>query len=171
MLRPFGVKGHKRQKEEEKCDREELEQSVEEEATEQLNKGDTTAMVTLTQNEEEKLSEDEGKDLPGIPIAPLDQTNKPGVIFILEKASLEFAKVGKAYQILNSEYHANFLWKINKNPADYRPDIIHQVGAMARGKIDREFTDDYISISGYPLSAAWCIADICKGLARKWKIV
>ncbi|GKV41688.1 hypothetical protein SLEP1_g49186 [Rubroshorea leprosula] len=29
-------------------------------------------------------------------------------------------------QILNSEDHANFLRKNEKNPADYRPDIIHQ---------------------------------------------
>ncbi|GAB4843932.1 hypothetical protein Ancab_013896 [Ancistrocladus abbreviatus] len=283
MTRPFGVKGHKRKKTEENCDREEFEQFIKEEATEHLD-GETTVAAVLTQDKEEKLYEDDDRDLPGIPIAPLDQTNKPGVIFILEKASLEVAKVGKTYQILNSEDHAHFLRKNNKNPADYRPDIVHQallmildspinkagrvravyvrtdkgvlfevkpyvriprtykrfagimlqllqklsitavgkreklmrviknpvtqylplnshkigfsysseklvefqdyiapfkddinfvfmVGAMAHGKINKESADDYISISGYPLSAAWCIADICKGLARKWKIV
>jgi len=29
-------------------------------------------------------------------------------------------------QILNSDDHANYLRKQNRNPADYRPDIIHQ---------------------------------------------
>lgn len=29
--------------------------------------------------------------------------------------------------MLNSDDHANFLRKQNRNPADYRPDIIHQV--------------------------------------------
>ncbi|XP_048493820.1 uncharacterized protein LOC104883743 isoform X3 [Beta vulgaris subsp. vulgaris] len=32
----------------------------------------------------------------------------------------------QSYQILNSEDHANILRKHNKNPSDYRPDIIHQ---------------------------------------------
>ncbi|KAH7557139.1 hypothetical protein JRO89_XS11G0058000 [Xanthoceras sorbifolium] len=65
--------------------------------------------------------------MEGIPIALSDQnTKKPGVIFVLEKASLEVAKVGKSYQILNSDDHANFLRRNNKNPADYRPDIVHQ---------------------------------------------
>nr|CAD1838273.1 unnamed protein product [Ananas comosus var. bracteatus] len=49
-----------------------------------------------------------------------------GVIFVLEKASLEVGKVGKNFQMLNSDDHANFLRKQNRNPADYRPDIIHQ---------------------------------------------
>jgi rRNA pseudouridine-1189 N-methylase Emg1 (Nep1/Mra1 family) len=30
-------------------------------------------------------------------------------------------------QILNSDDHANYLRKQGRNPADYRPDIIHQV--------------------------------------------
>ncbi|KAJ9128464.1 hypothetical protein P3X46_034981 [Hevea brasiliensis] len=65
--------------------------------------------------------------MAGIPIVPSDlKTKKPGLIFVLERASLEVAKVGKSYQILNSDDHANFLWKNNKNPADYRPDIVYQ---------------------------------------------
>nr|GEY48310.1 ribosomal RNA small subunit methyltransferase NEP-1 [Tanacetum cinerariifolium] len=31
-----------------------------------------------------------------------------------------------SYQLLNSEDHANFLKKNNRNPAEYRPDISHQ---------------------------------------------
>ncbi|CAM8968282.1 unnamed protein product [Rhodiola kirilowii] len=216
--------------------------------------------------------------LPAIPIAD----NKTGVIFILEKASLEVAKVGKGYQLLSADEHSNFLKKNNKNPAEYRPDIAHQalltildsplnkagrvqavyvktqkgvlfevkphvrlprtykrfagimlqllqklsisaaqrekllrviknpvtnylptnsrkigfsysseksvtmsnylnavgddenlvfvVGAMSHGKIDQEYTDDFVSISDYPLSAAWCIAEVCMAVQTKWKI-
>eukprot|EP00897_Mesotaenium_endlicherianum_P010381 jgi/Mesen1/9371/ME000610S08689 len=49
-----------------------------------------------------------------------------GVLFILEKASLEVGKVGKTYQLLNCDDHANFLRKHKRDPALYRPDIVHQ---------------------------------------------
>ncbi|GLT88111.1 hypothetical protein SLE2022_061500 [Rubroshorea leprosula] len=245
MVRPFGIKGKKRKKREEKYDRE---------------------------GEEEEQIE----------------------------ACLEVAKVEKSNQILNSEDHANFLQKNKKNPADYRPDIIHQallsildspvnkagrlqsvyvrtekgvlfevkphvriprtykhfagimlhllqklsitavgkgekylplnsqriglsygsenlvkmkdyvkaidddtylvfvVGAMAHGKIGTDHTDDFVAsiisaaqqlrlynldiclilfslnllaVSGYPLSAACCIARICEAVEDKWNIL
>ncbi|GBG61519.1 hypothetical protein CBR_g21861, partial [Chara braunii] len=49
-----------------------------------------------------------------------------GVIFVLEKASLEAAKVGKNYQLLNCDDHASFLRKHKRDPQLYRPDITHQ---------------------------------------------
>ncbi|KAK8939995.1 hypothetical protein KSP40_PGU009204 [Platanthera guangdongensis] len=71
--------------------------------------------------------EDVMEDIPGIPvIAPVDRLKKPGVIFILDKATVEIGKVGKKHQLLNSDEHANFLKKHNKDPSEYRPDIIHQ---------------------------------------------
>ncbi|KAK7818637.1 ribosomal rna small subunit methyltransferase nep1, partial [Quercus suber] len=85
------------------------------------------AKRAITENT--SVGEEEGKEvengLEGIPVVPNDQnnTNKARAIFILEKASLGVAKVGKSYQLLNSDDHAYFL---NKNPADYRPDIVHQ---------------------------------------------
>lgn len=45
---------------------------------------------------------------------------------VLEGCSLETAKVGGEYVILSSDKHANFLRKQKKDPADYRPDILHQ---------------------------------------------
>eukprot|EP00244_Chara_vulgaris_P010932 TRINITY_DN5178_c0_g2_i1.p1 TRINITY_DN5178_c0_g2~~TRINITY_DN5178_c0_g2_i1.p1 ORF type:complete len:254 (-),score=28.67 TRINITY_DN5178_c0_g2_i1:355-1014(-) len=51
---------------------------------------------------------------------------QPGVIFVLEKASLEAAKVGKNYQLLNCDEHASFLRKHKRDPQLYRPDITHQ---------------------------------------------
>jgi len=92
---------------------------------------------------EEAGGEDQGKDeeaaageeekehaaVEGLPIVPrpVDGKRLPGAIFVLEKACLEVGKVGKTMQILNSDDHANYLRKQNRNPADYRPDIIHQV--------------------------------------------
>ncbi|KAM1094135.1 hypothetical protein FF1_009179 [Malus domestica] len=58
--------------------------------------------------------------------AEINPKSGPGAIFILEKASLEVAKVGKTYQLLNSDDHSNFLHKNKKDPALYRPDIVHQ---------------------------------------------
>ncbi|KAJ8449785.1 hypothetical protein Cgig2_001441 [Carnegiea gigantea] len=119
MTRPFAAKGKKRKKREENYDKEEVEQMLKDDTT------GTTAQ-TQTQAEDEKVVEDLVKDMPGIPVTVSDQNSRSGAIFILEKATLEVAKVGKTYQILNSEDHANFLRKHNKNPADYRPDIAHQ---------------------------------------------
>ncbi|KAM7505257.1 hypothetical protein LguiB_004161 [Lonicera macranthoides] len=279
MVRPYTMKGHKRKKKEVNYDREETEQFVEQDLT-----GAPKRAKAESTTADEAKAEEVVNELAGIPIPPLDQDNKPGVIFILEKASLEVAKVGKTYQLLNSDEHANFLKRNNRNPADYRPDIAHQamlmildsplnkagrlralyvrtekgvlfevkphvriprtykrfsgimlqllqklsisavgkrekllrviknpvtqylpinsrkigfshsseklvdigdyvsaasddvnlvfvVGAMAHGKIDKDYVDDFISISGYPLSAAFCISRICNAFERKWKIL
>ena len=36
-------------------------------------------------------------------------------------------QVGKNYELLNCDDHANFLRRHGKDPAQYRPDIAHQV--------------------------------------------
>eukprot|EP00250_Pteridium_aquilinum_P014176 c21826_g1_i1 orf=353-1024(-) len=58
--------------------------------------------------------------------ALVDADEEGGVWFVLEKASLEVAKVGKNYQLLNCDDHANFLRKHKRDPALFRPDIVHQ---------------------------------------------
>lgn len=275
------MKGHKKRKRDKaKYDREEnggeqyVEKSVPGEEGEEKDEGN--------RNEKKRRAEEIANELPSLPIVLADDqknANKPGVIFILEKASLEVAKVGKNYQLLNSDKHANFLRRNGRNPADYRPDIAHQailmildstlnksgrmkalyvktekgvlfeikphvriprtfdrfsgimlqllqklsitavgkrekllraiqnpvtqylpinsrkigfshssqklvdmqdyvaavgndtnlvfvVGAMAHGKIDVDYIEDFISISDYPLSAAFCISRICNAVER-----
>ena len=44
------------------------------------------------------------------------------------KANYGSVQVGKDYAILCSDKHASFLRKHKKDPANYRPDILHQVG-------------------------------------------
>ncbi|XLT91297.1 hypothetical protein HN873_012972, partial [Arachis hypogaea] len=64
--------------------------------------------------------------LAGIPVAPCYWGSKGGIYFVLQNASLVASYVGKRYQILNPDEHANFLRRKNKNPYDYRPDIVHE---------------------------------------------
>lgn len=211
-------------------------------------------------------------------------SGKHSVIFVLENANLEVAKVGKAYELLNCDDHAGYLRRHGKDPAHYRPDICHQalltildsplnkagklkglyvhtaknvliqvnpqvrlprtfrrfcglmvqllqklsiratngpdkllrvvkgpvtryfpsdaqrigfshsapaispiqdrvtkladdrpvvfvVGAFAHGKIDDAYVDEYISISQFPLSAAYALARITTALEQKWGVV
>ncbi|CAJ2668480.1 ribosomal RNA small subunit methyltransferase NEP1-like protein [Trifolium pratense] len=287
MTRAYSVKGKKRKNKDvvEKYHREDKEVADEEQV--QPKKPNLQKEEEPTQTPTPKITEENNNnELVGIPIAPPTENNseKPGVIFILEKASLEVAKVGKTYQLLNSDEHANFLRRQNKNPNHYRPDICHQallsildsplnkagrlkvvyirtekgvlievkphvriprtfkrfagvmlellqklsihaagkrekllrtiknpvtqylpinsrkaglsfsseklvnmkdylstipsnldlvfvVGAMSHGKIETDYTEDYIAVSGYPLSAAYCIARICNSIEGKWNIL
>ena len=51
---------------------------------------------------------------------------EPKVIVILDRACLETGKVGKDHVLLNCDDHNGFLKKHKKDPADSRPDILHQ---------------------------------------------
>lgn len=51
---------------------------------------------------------------------------EPKVIVMLERACLETGKVGKEYVLLNCDDHGHFLRKHKRDPADLRPDILHQ---------------------------------------------
>ncbi|KAK9265819.1 hypothetical protein L1049_001786 [Liquidambar formosana] len=48
--------------------------------------------------------------------------------------------------------------------------LVFVVGTMVNGKINRENTDDFISISNYPLGSRCCMGQICEALEQKWKI-
>ncbi|CAN6586298.1 unnamed protein product [Malus baccata var. baccata] len=286
MVRPYAVKGKKRKKKADVYDRAEEEEEAAAPAAEPEETGTEEADKKRSKGNEAEERKGNPIELEGIPMAPaeINPKNGPGAIFILEKASLEVAKVGKTYQLLNSDEHSNFLRKNNKDPALYRPDILHQallmvldspinkagrlrnvyvrtaagvlievkpyvriprtfkrfagvmlqllqklsisavgkreklmrviknpvtqylpvnfrkigfsysseklvniqnyvassensadfvfvVGAMAHGKVETDYIEDFISISGYPLSAAYCITMICQALAGKWNIL
>ncbi|OAY72660.1 Ribosomal RNA small subunit methyltransferase NEP1 [Ananas comosus] len=295
MVRSYAAKGRKKRRKrklEEVVEDDEEEVVEEEEEAGREEEGNGGEVEKEVEEEEEgrrrrKAHEDDDDEVPGLPVVARPVVDggrkRPGVIFVLEKASLEVGKVGKNLQMLNSDDHANFLRKQNRNPADYRPDIIHQallaifdspltkagrlqavyvktergvlfeikphvrmprtfkrfcglmsqllqklsitaagkrekllnviknpvtrhlpvdsrkiglsysaeksvnlfdyvagasddvslvfiVGAMAHGMIDKENTDDFISICSYPLSAACCLNRICGALEQKWKI-
>ncbi|PAA70485.1 hypothetical protein BOX15_Mlig005580g1, partial [Macrostomum lignano] len=48
------------------------------------------------------------------------------LIVVLESASLETAKVGGEYVLLQADRHRDRIKKLGRDPADYRPDIAHQ---------------------------------------------
>jgi rRNA small subunit pseudouridine methyltransferase Nep1 len=49
-----------------------------------------------------------------------------GLIVVLENASLQTAKIGDEYQLLNCDDHINFMKKRKRDPSEMRPDITHQ---------------------------------------------
>lgn len=55
------------------------------------------------------------------------ESSPPAITVILDVASLETVKTKKGdFQLLNCDDHIGLLRKFRKDPADYRPDIIHQ---------------------------------------------
>ena len=95
MVRPYGVKGRKRKKNREVYDKEEEE--VHEEGNEVVDdEENVTKRSKAEEDEDEAKAQHVADELSGIPIGPLvEDDKKNGVIFILERASLEVAKVGK----------------------------------------------------------------------------
>ncbi|XP_072958649.1 uncharacterized protein [Typha angustifolia] len=123
MVRPYAVKGRR------KRPKREVEEVIEEQEVEEVNEEENRGEVEEMEKEGEGSQDAVADEMVGLPVVarPIDDARKQkGVIFVLEKASLEVGKVGKNFQILNSDDHANYLRKQNRNPADYRPDIIHQ---------------------------------------------
>ena len=49
--------------------------------------------------------------------------------------------------------------------------VVFVVGAMSHGRVSVSYTDEFISVSEYPLSAACCIGRICNALEAKLDIV
>ncbi|GJD08230.1 Ribosomal RNA small subunit methyltransferase NEP1 [Galdieria sulphuraria] len=44
----------------------------------------------------------------------------------MKQASLELVKIDRKWEILNGDEHQQYMKRKNLNPADYRPDIVHQ---------------------------------------------
>lgn len=61
---------------------------------------------------------------------------------------------------------------IHRHPAIERADpLVFVLGAFSHGHIDDGQVDEYISISQFPLSAAYAVARITNALEQKWDIV
>lgn len=61
------------------------------------------------------------------------------------------------------------LWKYFDSICNDHP-LVFVIGAMAHGKIDNEYTDDFIAVSRLPLSASLCVRRICNALEGQLKI-
>jgi rRNA small subunit pseudouridine methyltransferase Nep1 len=53
---------------------------------------------------------------------------------------------------------------------DTSQDLVFVLGAFAHGHIDEGLVDEYISISQFPLSAAYALSRITNALEQKWEI-
>ncbi|KAJ4770394.1 Ribosomal RNA small subunit methyltransferase NEP1 [Rhynchospora pubera] len=129
MVRPYAVKWRKKQDKKRKLEEKEEEEEEEEEELEDNEQKEVEEEEEEEKDEDKEVAEAAADEIAGLPVVarPIDGSKKKkGVIFVLEKACLEVGKVGKTFQILNSDDHSNYLRKQNRNPADYRPDIIHQ---------------------------------------------
>ena len=76
-----------------------------------------------------KRQRNEGESAPPAASASAEATGKPKepkLIVILERACLETGKVGKEHVLLNADEHGGFLRKHKRDPAEARPDILHQ---------------------------------------------
>jgi rRNA small subunit pseudouridine methyltransferase Nep1 len=49
--------------------------------------------------------------------------------------------------------------------------IVFVVGGFAHGKIDESYVDEFLSVSEYPLSAAYAISRITNAMEARWGIV
>lgn len=103
MVRAYKVKGEKRKKKGENYDKEEeIEEPLEEESTKRVKTEHTAADTEAAERVVDLLA--------GIPVVATDQTTKPGVIFIIERASLEIAKIGKVCLCLCKCHFVPLLW-------------------------------------------------------------
>lgn len=55
-------------------------------------------------------------------------------------------------------------------PTEEEP-IVLVIGAMAHGKVETDYTEETISISNYPLSAALTCAKLCSAFEEKWNVL
>lgn len=55
-------------------------------------------------------------------------------------------------------------------PAGEDP-IVFVIGALARGSIDVDYTEDTVSISNYPLSAALTCTKLCSAFEESWGVI
>lgn len=107
-MRPYGIKVNKRKERTERYDKEEeeVEEQPKFERKQKARESSKKAKKEITSraeegNEEEEITEEvtaaAAEDIVGgIPIVlSAPNKEKPGVVFVLEKASLEVAKVGK----------------------------------------------------------------------------
>lgn len=49
--------------------------------------------------------------------------------------------------------------------------IVFVIGAMARGSINVDYTEDMVSISNYPLSAALTCTKLCTAFEEAWNVI
>ncbi|KAL5723374.1 rRNA small subunit pseudouridine methyltransferase Nep1 [Ranunculus cassubicifolius] len=75
-------------------------------------------------------------------------------------------------RIIGLSYSSEKLVNLKEYVAKMNDDVnlVFVVGAMTQGTIDKNYLDDFISASSYPMSASRCVGVICQALEKKWNI-
>lgn len=85
---------------------------------------------------------------PKVPKTPKEKESAPRLIVVLSSATVESIKLGKGkderYALLNCDDHVGYLKKHNRDPAEYRPDITHQVHNSSSFGLDFERPGDLL---------------------------
>ncbi|KAI8471599.1 MAG: pre-rRNA processing protein [Monoraphidium minutum] len=62
-------------------------------------------------------------------------------------------------------------WGAGLKDADLQNPIVFVVGGFAHGTIDQSYVDEFLSVSQFPLSAAYAISRITNAMEARWGIV
>jgi hypothetical protein len=62
-------------------------------------------------------------------------------------------------------------WAAKLSDAELAVPIVFVVGGFAHGVIDQSYVDEFLSVSAYPLSAAYAIARVTNAMEARWRIV
>ena len=109
-----------------------------------------------------RISSNNAKDLNARADASLQVVKGP----VTKYFPANCRRVGFSYSSPDVVKLADFVRELpNETPA------VFSVGAMAHGKIDVSYVDQMISVSEYPLSAAYCIGRITNAFELKWDII
>ncbi|KAK4882931.1 hypothetical protein RN001_006250 [Aquatica leii] len=70
-----------------------------------------------------------------------------------------------------TSFSSNKITKCKELVPDDEAPIVFVVGAMAHGKLNTDYTEDTVSISNYPLSAALTCTKLCSAFEDAWGVV
>jgi rRNA small subunit pseudouridine methyltransferase Nep1 len=62
-------------------------------------------------------------------------------------------------------------WAAGLADADLANPIVFVVGGFAHGVIDQSYVDEFLSVSQFPLSAAYAISRVTNAMEARWGIV
>jgi rRNA small subunit pseudouridine methyltransferase Nep1 len=62
-------------------------------------------------------------------------------------------------------------WAAALGDGDLKTPIAFVVGGFAHGVIDQSYVDEFLSVSAFPLSAAYAISRVTNAMEARWGIV
>lgn len=72
---------------------------------------------------------------------------------------------------IGTSFNGKFIDNCRKLVPETDVPITIVIGAFAHGSVKNDFTEELVSVSKYPLSAALACCKICSAFEEKWNIV